>query len=193
MTNKFIIGWVVLSLMLVLVACGGAATSEPEIAVTNTTAAVATATEIEITETSEPEATEEETQEVLTTLVAPNPTDVVSGNTPQDAVIVANVEAADIAEGERLYTAALIPACTTCHMIDSVSRQTAPSLVNFSEIAGTRLEGESAYTYAYNSIRYANQYVVDGYVAGVMPIYDGVLTDQEVYDLIAYIWTLSDS
>ena len=68
--------------MLVLVACGGAATSEPEIAVTNTTAAVATATEIEITETSEPEATEEETQEVLTTLVAPNPTDVVSGNTP---------------------------------------------------------------------------------------------------------------
>lgn len=190
MTNKFIIGWIAVSLILVLVACGSNETPTPEVAVVSTTTAVPIATETDMMPTSEPEATEEETAEALTTLVAQNPTEVVSGNTPQEAVIMANVEEADADAGERLYTEELIPTCTTCHMVDSTSRQTAPSLVDFSEVAGTRVEGEGAYTYAYNAIRYANQHVVEGYVAGVMPVYDGVLTDQEVYDLIAYIWTL---
>lgn len=137
------------------------------------------------------EVTAEASQE-LSTLIAPNPTLVASGNTPQEAVIAANVDEADIESGEQLYNQTLIPLCSSCHLVDATVRQIAPSLTNFRDIAGTRVEGQDAYTYAYNSIRYADQHVVEGYSAGVMRVYDGILNDQDVYDLIAYIWTLSD-
>ncbi len=202
------LGFTILTLLLIT-ACtsnstptSDATNSTISVTTQNTVVATGEATEesvptsevtVEATETVEAtlEVTEEATAE-LTTLVAPNPTEVESGITPQEDVIVANVEEADRERGEDLYNETLIPACRTCHLSDTTVRQTAPSLVNFSDIAGTRVEGEGAYTYAYNSIRYANLHVVDGYSAGVMPVYDGILSDQDVYDLIAYIWTLSD-
>ncbi|MEM9951489.1 MAG: c-type cytochrome [Chloroflexota bacterium] len=176
MMKNFFVLCLVGALALILSACGSDASSETSIGVTPNA--------------DEPVAEDAPTQE-LTTLVAPNPTAVESGITPQEAVIIANVESADVEEGERLYTGALVPACTTCHLeADSSVRQVAPSLVGYREIAGTRVEGQDAYTYTYNAIRYANDYVVEGYQANVMPVYDNILTDQEVYDLIAYIWTL---
>jgi len=178
----------------IIVACSPAATETPdptaeeptEIAVI--TEAVVEATPEVIEET--PEMVEEATEEISLTLVAPNPTPVESGITPREDVIVANVEQADAEAGERLYNETLVPACNTCHLEDESVRAIGPSLIGFSEIAGTRVDGQGALTYAYNSIRYANMHVVEGYVEGVMPVYDGILTDQEVYDLIAYIWTL---
>jgi|GEM_PF-4446611 len=191
--NKTIItmGILLLSGML-LTACGSAAET-PEASLEPT------ATEVVIEATTEPtEATEvievatEEPTAVLTTLVAPNPTAVESGITPQEQVIAANVAEADVAEGARLFNEALVPSCTECHIPAEGVRQRGPSLYDFAEVAGTRVEGEGAYTYAYNSIRYADQHILDGYEADVMRVYDGILTDQEVYELIAYIWTLTE-
>lgn len=165
----------------ILVGCGVEATITP------------TETSTAIPATAEP--TEEpivEPTAELTTLVAPNPTVVASGNTPQEAVIEANVAEADIAEGERLFNVALNPTCTECHTDDTSVRTQGPSLTGLRDIAGTRIDGQDAYTYAYNSIRYANDFVLDGYEADTMRVYDGILDDQEVYELIAYIWTLGD-
>lgn len=147
------------------------------------------------TSDSSTEATPEITPEATAslTLVAPEPTPVQSGVTPAEDVIAANVEAADALRGSELYNQALVPTCVTCHQVDSSQRQVGPSLVNFSEVAGTRVEGQGPFTYAYNSIRYANMHIVEGYQANLMPVYDGILTDQEVYDLIAYMWNLEDT
>lgn len=166
----------------ILAGCGGAeATPEP------TEANTAIPPTVEPTEEPIVEATAE-----LTTLVAPNPTAVASGNTPREVVIEANIAAADIAEGERLFNGALNPTCSECHTEDTSVRTQGPALTSFRDEAGTRIEGQDAYTYAYNSIRYANDFVLDGYEADVMRVYDGILDDQEVYELIAYIWTLGD-
>lgn len=198
-TNQTIILGISILSFLLITACTTDATATSDatnstISVTtqNTVVSTTEATEeVEVTIEVTIEATEEATAE-LTTLVAPNPTEVASGITPQEDVIMANVEEADRERGEQLFNQTLIPACSTCHLNDTTVRQTAPSLVNFSDIAGTRVEGAGAYTYAYNSIRYANQHIVEDFSAGVMPVYDGILSDQDVYDLIAYIWTLAD-
>lgn len=190
MTKRALVLLMALVLSVILAACGGSEPNDTTVGVTENPADGTVSNPTDISPTEESGAETAPTQE-LTTLVASNPTAVASGITPEEAVIIANIEAADAIEGERLYTGALVPACTTCHLeADSTVRQVAPSLIGFSEVAGTRVEGQDAYTYAYNSIRYANDHVVDGYQANVMPVYDGILTDQEVYDLIAYIWTL---
>lgn len=171
-----------LSFVIVLSACGGDSASDTTENPAETDS-VSTTTE-EVVDSS---ATEE-----ITSLLASNPTAVASGDTPQSEVIRANVDVADVAQGEQLYTGEVMPACTTCHLADPSMQQIAPSLVNFRDVAGSRLEGQDAYTYAYNSIRYANAYIVDGYQANIMPVYDDMLTDQEIYELIAYIWTLEE-
>ncbi len=168
-------------LSLILVACGGAEATPEVVESTEADTDVPPATR----------ATEEPTAE-LTTLVASNPTAVASGITPQEQVIAANIEAADVEAGEQLFTQSLVPSCTECHLEDSSTRARGPALTNFRDVAGTRVEGQDAYTYAYNSIRYANDFIVDGFEADVMRVYDGILTDQEVYELIAYIWTLGE-
>lgn len=191
MSHKTIMMMGILLLTAMLMTACGSSAETPEATLESTATEVIVEPTIEATADVVEIATEEATA-VLTTLVAPNPTAVASGNTPQEEVIAANVAEADIAEGERLFTVALNPSCTECHIPEDGSRQRGPDLAMFSDVAGTRVAGEGAYTYAYNSIRYANQYVVDGYEADVMRVYDGILDDQEVYDLIAYIWTLGE-
>ncbi|MEO1162838.1 MAG: cytochrome c [Chloroflexota bacterium] len=175
-------GLIAVVMMAFLMGCGGQADDSANTEVGSATEE--TTPEVEMTE----EATAEATASL--TLVAPEPTAVESGITPAEAVITANVDRADAENGALLYNENLVPTCVTCHLADSSQRQVGPGLVNYSEVAGTRVEGQGAFTYAYNSIRYANMHVVEGYQEGLMPVYDGILTDQEVYDLIAYIWTL---
>ena len=59
------------------------------------------------------------------------------------------------------------------------------------ETAATRVEGESAPAYFYNSIVHPNDYVVDGYAPGVMiQTYGDTLSDQDLADIIGYLLTL---
>lgn len=203
-----------LALAMLIAACGTAAPSRPEsdeatqIAMglitpepTNTevpptptevvteepTEVPATATEVPPTEAPTevpPTATE-------APLVSENPTAVPSGNTPSEEVIAANVALADAANGQNLVNV-VAPPCMSCHNFTSEAQLVGPGLYNFRDRAGTRVEGEGELTYAYNSIRYSQAHIVEGFVAGLMPSYDGVLTDEEVYDIIAYLWTLHD-
>jgi len=183
--RTLIIAGLIVVLSLILVACGGAEATPEVVEPTEVN------TDVPPTAGVTEEATVEPTAE-LTTLVAPNPTAVASGNTPQEQVIAANIEAADVARGEDLFNRRLVPMCSECHVEDASVRTQGPALTNFRDVAGTRIEGQDAYTYAYNSIRYANDFVIDGFEADVMRVYDGILDDRDVYDLIAYIWTLGE-
>jgi hypothetical protein len=65
-----------------------------------------------------------------------------------------------------------------------------PSLQGVGSRAGQEVEGQSAEQYLRTSIVEPNAHVVEGYVQGVMPSFQGVLTDQQLNDLVAYLLTL---
>ena len=82
-------------------------------------------------------------------------------------------------------------ACTNCHNIDIDEVKIGPSLWGIPQRAGTRVEGEGPYTYIYNSIVNSEAYIVEGFADGVqMPHFEGILTDAQIYDLVAYLMTL---
>ena len=146
-------------------------------------------TEPTIEPTVEP--TEEATEEAA---VEVNPTNVPSGSSPSEEEIAANVASASAERGEEIFTVNAIPTCTTCHSTDGVTMTLGPNLAGIRERAGEAVAGEGAYTYVYNSIRYSQMHIAEGGLggAGIMPVYDGVLNDQDVYNLIAYLWTLGE-
>ncbi len=104
------------------------------------------------------------------------------------------VAAADVAHGEQLFAA--IPggaACTTCHYIDSAEMLVGPGQLNLLYRAADRVEGQGPYTYMYNSIVNPNEHVVEGYPANVMPMnYADLLSEQDLYDIVAYMASLTD-
>jgi cytochrome c2 len=82
-------------------------------------------------------------------------------------------------------------ACATCHNVDSVERKIGPGQLNVAERAATRVEGQSAAQYIYNSVLHPNDYVVEEYTPNLMPgNYRDLLTDQDIYAIIAYMFTL---
>lgn len=84
-------------------------------------------------------------------------------------------------------------ACSTCHLADSESMLIGPGMWNIATRAAERVEGQSAAQYIYNSILHPGDYIVEGYADGVMPANFGdILSDNEVYDVIAYLMTLHD-
>jgi mono/diheme cytochrome c family protein len=82
-------------------------------------------------------------------------------------------------------------ACSTCHMVNNNDVGTGPGMLNLADRAGERIDGMPAPLYVYRSILNTNEYLVDGYESGVMPVgYADVFTEQELYDLSAYLMTL---
>jgi hypothetical protein len=66
-----------------------------------------------------------------------------------------------------------------------------PTWYNLAETAATRVPGQSAEAYLYNSIIHPNDFVVQGYLAGIMlQTYEQTLSDQDLADLITYLLTL---
>ena len=66
-----------------------------------------------------------------------------------------------------------------------------PTWYAMAATAAERVEGQDATTYLYNSIVHPNDYLVDGYAAGIMlQNYGDTLSDQDVADLVAYLLTL---
>jgi cytochrome c2 len=82
-------------------------------------------------------------------------------------------------------------ACATCHHFDSEDRLIGPGLLNVSVRGETRVPGQTAAEYIHNSIVNPSAFVVPDYPDGLMPqIYSQIFSEQDIQDLIAYLFTL---
>jgi cytochrome c2 len=97
----------------------------------------------------------------------------------------------DAVHGEALFNQGLegIPACMTCHRLDEQSL-VGPGLGGYAQRASTRVEGESAAEYTFNSITRPGKYVVQSYSNLMYKDYATKFTRQDAADLIAYLLTL---
>jgi mono/diheme cytochrome c family protein len=124
----------------------------------------------------------------------PTATSVPPTEAATEAVVSSESVPGDAAHGEELFNtfqAQVSFACATCHHFDSEDRLIGPGLLNISTRAETRVEGESAYDYIHNSIVNPSAFVVPDYPDGLMPqIYSQILTEQDIEDIIAYLYTL---
>lgn len=104
---------------------------------------------------------------------------------------VTDLPPGDVAAGEALFHERLgtLPECSSCHTIDGTVGN-GPTLLGFGAIAGTRVDGEDAVTYASNSIIRPGVYVMAGYSNLMPPSYSQHLNRQQLADLIAYILSL---
>jgi len=111
------------------------------------------------------------------------------------------VQLANAQRGETLFNQTIDAvgfACATCHNIVGDEVKIGPSLYGIPQRAAERVPGEGPYTYLYNSIHNSQAYIVPGFEQAVhMPHYAGqdgspvVLSDAQIYDLVAYLMTLS--
>jgi hypothetical protein len=85
-------------------------------------------------------------------------------------------------------------ACATCHAIEGDTVLIGPSLAGIGETASTRVDGEVAERYIFHSIIEPQAYIVAGFEEpekNIMPEdYRSRFTDQEIFDIIAYLLTL---
>jgi len=104
--------------------------------------------------------------------------------------VLAAMTDADPARGEQLT---LTNGCIGCHALNPNQVMAGPTWHNVGATAATRVEGESAALYLYNSIFHPNDYVVEGYMPNIMlQIYEQTLNDQDIADIIAYLLSLQD-
>ncbi len=112
-----------------------------------------------------------------------------------NADLAATEIAASVARGDAIFHTSYSEtgfACSNCHSVDSDAVLVGPSLLGISERATTRVEGEDAQTYIHNSIVVPNDYLVEGFNAGLMPqVYADVLSEQDLEDVIAYLMSLN--
>lgn len=86
-------------------------------------------------------------------------------------------------------------ACATCHNVQGDAILIGPSLYGIRDRAATRVAGLSVADYIYASILHPKDYIVERWndQTAIMPqVYRDVYTDQELYDIIAYLLTLHD-
>lgn len=102
----------------------------------------------------------------------------------------------DPANGEILFNTFQAEAgfmCATCHWTDTEDRLIGPGLLNVAHRAGNRVDGQDALDYLFESIADPDAYVVDDYPAGLMPDnWAEIYSEDEIYDLVAYLLTLHD-
>lgn len=182
---------------MVLAGCGTYATPVYQ-AITATPIAVAQVNSTPFELTSVPTATSTDIPTVTTAptdvsteepTLMPEPTQETASS-PLDRLI----ESRDPAEGEILFNTlqdATGFACSTCHRDDSEQQLIGPGLLNVKDRAPNRVEGQSTSEYLYNSIIKPNEYIVDGFTAGVMPAnWSDVYSDSELFSIVAYLLTL---
>ncbi|MCB9137647.1 MAG: c-type cytochrome [Caldilineaceae bacterium] len=93
---------------------------------------------------------------------------------------------------EELFTTM---ACIGCHNLDQDQTPdnrgiTAPNLGNLAEVAGDMVPGQDAATYVYNSIVAPNDYIVEGYLPGVMTQnFAEQMSEEEIQGMVD--WLLS--
>lgn len=79
--------------------------------------------------------------------------------------------------------------CIGCHQIGAQGGVTGPALTNIATVAEGRKPGMDAAAYLDESIRQPNAFVVTGYAPGLMPSFQGLLTDAEIKSIEAYLLT----
>ena len=83
--------------------------------------------------------------------------------------------------------------CSGCHNLDlpqdaNNRGPVGPNLGNLHEVAGTFVPGEDAPTYVHNSIVNPNAYVVEGYMAGIMPQnFAERMSEEEINSLVEWL------
>lgn len=104
---------------------------------------------------------------------------------------------ADVANGEMLFSMMAAPPCSSCHNTTE-DTLVGPGQYNvlaraIEGIENGSIEADGPYSYIYESIINPNDYAPEGFAVGLMPdLYEGVLTDEQIYDLVAYLASLSD-
>ncbi len=85
-------------------------------------------------------------------------------------------------------------ACATCHRIDSTDRLIGPGLLGVSARVEAIFPGRAPADYIHESIVSPNAYIVQGdppYPESLMPqIYAQLFSEQEIWDLVAYLLSL---
>ena len=205
----------------------GTATQEAEVRAANATAialGLPTATPVTPTATFTPTATAtpEPTATFTSTPLPPSATPTLAPtstplptSTPTDAStaregvppgFAEQVAAADPEAGAAIFQRMInmpdgaVWSCTQCHSVTPDElRLIGPGLWNVVNRAPTRVEGQDALTYIYNSILHPNDFIVPPDASGapypenLMPqYYSEVLTQAELAELIAYLETLTD-
>jgi cytochrome c len=95
----------------------------------------------------------------------------------------------DPKHGQQIFTG--VGTCSTCHDVAQGIQIVGPSLKGVATRAATRKPGMSASDYLHESIVNPNAYVVQGFVAGVMPQnFAKTLSAKDIDDLVAYLLTL---
>lgn len=127
--------------------------------------------------------------EIPTEIPTEVPTEPATSAGAQNDPLAIFVSIANAEHGAQLF---LAQGCQACHNVANEETLVGPGLLNVVERAGGRVPGEGPYTYLYNSIRYSQHFIVEGFPANVMPNFDGILSDADIYDLIAYVSSLTD-
>ena len=94
----------------------------------------------------------------------------------------------DAANGQQIFEhgKADAPGCTTCHHIDSTA-SIGPGLGGLPDRAGSRVDGQTAREYIFNSIVSPARFIVPGYSNQMFGLYGTKLTSQDIADVIAYV------
>lgn len=107
------------------------------------------------------------------------------GGEPESTVALAEIPTeGDPVRGEEVFNELSNPACSGCHVAGAAG---APSLEGYADVAGERVEGQSAREYTFYSIVEPGRYVVEGYGNAMPNTYDERLSVQDIADLIAYM------
>lgn len=108
------------------------------------------------------------------------PAESTAESQPAAQASLANLDNADFDQGRQIYLAQ----CASCH---GAQDGVGPSLAGMAERAATRIEGQSAADYLYQSIVEPAAYVVDGY-QNIMPgDYAEKLSEQEINSLVKFM------
>jgi mono/diheme cytochrome c family protein len=83
--------------------------------------------------------------------------------------------------------------CMGCHNLNLEQApnnlgQPGPNMANLPETAGERVPGQDAATYVHNSIVNPNEYVNEGYIAGIMPqTFGEQMSEEEINGLVEWL------
>ncbi|MBN1529862.1 MAG: c-type cytochrome [Thermoleophilaceae bacterium] len=109
-----------------------------------------------------------------------------TGKTGEDTGALAQAGLSGATTGAQIFTAA---GCGGCHQLSEAGTNgnIGPSLNELASAAGEREPGQSASEYVHESIVDPDAVTVSGYNAGVMPSYEGKLTEKQLDALVQYL------
>ena len=109
-----------------------------------------------------------------------------TGKTGEDVGALAQAGLAGATTGEQIFVAA---GCAGCHELASAGAtgNIGPSLDQLAAAAGQREPGKSAEDYVRESIVDPDAFTVSGFGKGVMPSYEGKLSDKQIDTLVQFL------